>query len=368
MKKILITANSSFALWNFRGKLIKLISKKYDLHIAVPLLEGDLAQESHFPTSKIYMKNTNKGIISNLISFASCFYVVLKQKPDLILSFTIKNNVFFGIISRLLGIKFIPNVTGVGSYQEDLNFFQLLILKPLYRFSMRGANHIFFQNSFDRDFFIKSNFTEPQKNSILPGSGIDLSVFEFVQKDYVNAKQFIFLFASRLLKEKGIESFINAAIRINNNHSNNNVRFIVCGEHDKNDSRYVDASIMKKIKSIKNIEYVGKISDVKTLIADSSCVVLPSSYNEGVPRILIESLAIGRPIITTNRPGCKVTLKVGETGYFTKEYDEVDLSNTMIKIMNKDPAELEIMSNSCRELAEKSFSDEIIISEYLAKI
>lgn len=368
MKKVLITANSSFAIWNFRKRLVEIISEENFVHIAIPTsdLDSEKNKNNDIPSIKFHMNSTSKSIFSNLISIFDCFKIIVKHKPDVVLSFTIKNNIFFGIVCRFLRIKFIPNITGVGSFEEDLNFLQLLLIKPLYRLSMRGADHIFFQNSNDRDFFIKSNYVTIDKSTILPGSGIDLLDFKYIPIDCNRNKEFTFLFASRLLIDKGAEIFINAAILLSQKYKD--VRFLICGENDKNDSRYIDQSVLEQIDIIENIEYLGNIKSIKKVISESSCIVLPSLYNEGVPRILIESLAIGRPIITTNRPGCLETIEIGTTGFFVENNNVRDLCNQMIKMINKNSDEISIMSESCRRLAEHKFSDEVVISQYLSKI
>lgn len=366
MDKILVTANSHFALWNFRKKLIESLLLKNHVHVAVPDTLNKYMYDinSDITVCNIALNPRSKSVIGNIHTLLSCLYQLIRIRPKLVLSFTIKNNIYFGILCRFLNVSFIPNITGIGSYQKDCNKFQLLIINFLYRFSLKRAKHIFFQNYHDLNTLTKAKIVDSKRCSVLPGSGVDLSDFKFSQKKYSEKKSFSFVFASRLLIEKGIIEYLSAAKQICSDKNYAEVKFIVCGNHDENDERYITKKLLDSYLDNKNIFFMGNVKDIKKIISDSSCIVLPTYYNEGVPRILIESLAIGRPIITTNSPGCRETMTEGKTGYFVESQNSDDLKNKMESIMSLDKEEFDKMSYYCREKAVNNFSDEIIKKNY----
>ena len=198
---------------------------------------------------------------------------------------------------------------------------------------------------------IKNPLSDIQKNNI------------YISLDEASKNSFTFTFASRLLLDKGIQEFIDAAKDILKNNSYA-VNFVICGSHDEEDERYIDKTCLEEIKSIIGIDYLGNSNEMKKIISNSSCIVLPSYYNEGVPRILIESLAIGRPIITTNRPGCKDTILENQTGFLVNERDSMDLKHQMIRMIELPYDKYETMTIASREHAKNNFSDEIIILDY----
>ncbi len=365
MKKILITANSSFAIWNFRKRLVDSFLNTSNVYISVPEEVKDSSYEINpdITLCNLPMNSRSKGIFSNLNTLISCFFQLLRIRPDIVLSFTIKNNIYFGILCRILKINFIANITGVGSYQKDCNSFQLVVINCMYKFALKKAKHIFFQNLYDMETFITSNFVNNENCSVIPGSGIDLNSFEFIPAYQASKNSFTFTFASRLLLDKGIQEFIDAAKDILKNNSYA-VNFVICGSHDEEDERYIDKTCLEEIKSIIGIDYLGNSNEMKKIISNSSCIVLPSYYNEGVPRILIESLAIGRPIITTNRPGCKDTILENQTGFLVNERDSMDLKHQMIRMIELPYDKYETMTIASREHAKNNFSDEIIILDY----
>ncbi len=365
MKKIFFTANSGFAIWNFRKRLVESFILENDVYVAIPNTSKEHLNklDTKIKFCNIFLNPRNKNIINNIISFISCAYRAIKIRPDIIFSFTIKNNIYFGIIARILNINFVPNITGIGSYQNDLSPFKLRLINFLYKFALKKSSHVFFQNSHDLNALVDIGIVNREKCSVIPGSGIDLNDFKFIPNKIEPEDQFTFIFASRLLLAKGIKEFIDASIQVKQETSRP-LKFIICGNHDDEDSRYIDKQALINIKNIKDMDYLGNVDNIKDIIISSTCVILPTYYNEGVPRILIEGLALGRPIITTDLPGCNETIIEGKTGYFVKPKNVDDLKIKMIKMLNLKPNSYIEMTKYCRKHAEASFSDEKIIQRY----
>lgn len=367
MDKVLITANSHFTLWNFRKRLIESFLNNNQVYIAVPENSKDCRYriDRDITLCNIALNPRSKSILSNIFTLLSCLYQLVKVRPKTVLSFTIKNNIYFGILCRFLNISFIPNITGIGSYQKDCNKFQLLLINFLYKVSLKRAKHVFFQNSNDLNVLTAANIVNANKCSVIPGSGIDLNDFKFCEKEHKKNEPFIFIFASRLLIEKGIKDFLSAAAEISSSKKNHReVKFIICGIHEELDRRYISKELLSNFLDCENINYIGNVNNIKNIIKKSSCVVLPTYYKEGVPRILIESLAIGRPIITTKSPGCSETVIEGKTGYFVEPQNPNDLRQKMEIMINLEEDTYAQMTYLSRTRAEENFSDDIIKNNY----
>ena len=226
------------------------------------------------------------------------FYKLYKKiKPDIVLHYTIKPNIYGTIAANLLGVKSVNNIAGLGTLFIKQNFVTK-IAKWLYMYSQRKANKVFFQNSNDFEMFIGEGLVKKAKCDILPGSGVDTSKFLPVGFES-NKEKFIFLFIARMLWDKGVDEYIKSAKILKDKYKN--VEFHMLGFLDVDNHSAVSKEQMQEWVDAGYVKYLGVSDDVKSEIAKVNSIVLPSFYREGTPRTLLESASMEKPIITTNK-------------------------------------------------------------------
>ena len=278
-------------------------------------------------------------------------------KPDIVFTYTIKPNVYGGMACQACKVPYLANVTGLGVAIQNGGVLQRISL-TLYKMGLKGAKHVFFQNSENHRFMIENGIVK-SPTTILPGSGVNLDHFAYT--DYPSEEQGIhFLFVGRIMKDKGIDELLATAKEIKGIYAN--VFFDVVGGYE---GRY--ESIIKKAHEDGIIKYYGCQEDVRPFYRDCHCVVLPS-YHEGMANVLLEGAAIGRPLITTNIPGCRESVQNGINGFLCEQKNEGSLYSGIIKFLNTNHSEKMNMGRESRRLVEERFDRNIIINQYLSKI
>ncbi len=365
MQKIFLLANTSWNLYNFRKSLIKsLLKSGYSVLCVAPHDEyskklTDLGVEY----INIDYDNSNKNPIRDLLLLYRLTKIFNKYNPNVVLSYTIKANIYGGLASQLYKIPFIANVSGLGSLfikNDIISKFSLF----LYKIGLRKADKIFFQNKDDYNLFKKNKIIKKQNTDILPGSGVDLNKFCSSNKTEERSNV-IFLFASRLLKDKGIIECVEAIKRLK--EKNYNVELQILGKiWPKNPSSIQKFDLDNWINS-GLINYLGFTDDIRPYI-DAADVVLLPSYREGMSRILLEAASMSKPIITTNVTGCKEIVENNLTGYLCKVRDSEDLFHKMLKITKLSFDERKKMGEKGREKMIREFDEKIVISKYFDTI
>lgn len=358
-KKILIVGNSFWSFKNFRLNLIKQISNNNKTYILSTGQKKYLSNEKikNCELININFDSLSKNIFKEIKTFYAFFKICIKIKPNIIFAFHMKPIIYFGIISKLLNIKIINTISGSGRTFNKTGLFNK-ILKKLYIYAINNSHKNFFQNKYDLKFIFKKNID--QNNFLVQGSGVDLKKFKYSIPDF---KQNIFLYASRLIKPKGIEIFLEAAEKTLQKKIT--CKFLVVGQLNTND---IDAISKKKLEFYINnkiITYLGHKNNIISYIKKSSCVVLPTILNEGVPKILIESAAIGRPIITMNKPGCNEVLQVKKNGFCLKRFSSSELANKFENFINLNTKTKFQFSKNSRKIAENKFDEKFIINKYV---
>ena len=271
----------------------------------------------------------------------------------MVLSYTIKPNVYGGMVCRLYGIPQIVNITGLGTAVEKTSRIQKIVFL-LYKIGLRKSRRIFFQNEENKRFCEMHNLT-PDCGSIIPGSGVNLIRFQLM--DYPNDDTVKFIFISRIMKQKGIEQYLDTAIAIREEYPN--TEFHILG--------YCEDAYQEKLKKLNNnktIIYHGMTSDVRPFIANVHCIVHPTYYPEGMSNVLLESCASGRPVITTNRSGCKEIVDDGVNGFIVEQQNSEDLIGKVRKFLDLSFEEKKNMGIAARKKVEKQFDRNIIAVSY----
>ena len=359
-KKILIIGNSHLVVFGFRGELIeRLVSEKFDVTVCFPngpFGNGDETAKEYgcnFIEAKIDRRGTNP--IRDLSLIRQYYKIIRKLKPDIVLSYTVKPDVYGGIVCRILKVPFVPNITGLGKGLDSSGIVQRITIL-MYKLAVKKAKCVFFQNESDKLFFDNKKIKYP-KGIIIPGSGVNLDKFIPLAYPADNDK-IRFTYIARVMKAKGIEQFFDAAHAIKQKYPN--VELHICGFCEEDYKQILD----EKIKS-GEIIYHGLVDNVLEHIESSHCIVLPSFHPEGISNVLLEAAACARPIITTDHVGCKEVVSDGKTGYIVKQKDSDDLIEKMIKFIETPHSLKNQMGCEGRKKVEAEFDRQIVVNNYV---
>lgn len=361
MKTVLILSNHHLYTYNLRKELIEeFINQKYRVVVALPYGEKvELLKKMGCEFQDVPLNRRGTNPLADLKLLIHYIRVIMTIKPDLILTYTLKPNLYGGIASKFFNAKVIHTVTGLGSvFVREVWYKKLIVL--INKLSFKKASFIFFMNEDNRKLYSDLEIIKDiSKTDIVAGSGVDLKKFEF--KEYPKREKIKFTFIARILKDKGIEEFLAAAQKMKEKYKN--TEFEVVG--------FVDEEKYKRIlydyEENEIIAYLGQRDNISEIMAESNCIVLPS-YGEGRGTVLQEAASVGRPIITCDIYGCKDNVEEGINGYMCKVADVNSLIESMEKFVKLDDDEREIMGKRSREKAEKEFDRNIVVKKYLEKI
>ena len=355
VEKFILVASHPDSLLNFRGPLIRaLLSKDLEVHAAAPDLDADSLIRSSLESygvnvHKIHMKRTGMNPISDLRTIFQLWILMKKIKPNYFLGYTHKPVIYGNLAAWMAGVnKQFALITGLGyTFQSQILWLNHL-LQFLYRISMRRVEKVFFQNPDDETLFQNLGIikTSDQKSVVVNGSGVDLKKFNIASFP----KKIQFLLIARLLGDKGVREYFKAAKAVRKNHPD--IKFGLVGWIDNHPDAISKKELDDSIDA-GDIFFYGRMDDVKPAISESSVYVLPS-YREGTPRTVLEAMAMGRPIITTDAPGCKETVKDGINGYIVKVKSSQALVEAMLCFIEQ-PELIESMGNSSRKIAEEKY-------------
>ena len=363
MKKIIVVcANTSWYILNFRRSTIEmLVSRGW----RVLTLAGDDEYANQLAGlgvehNKVFLHSTGTNPIIDTFTLIH-FWWIYRNKPAVILNFTPKCNIYSSLAAYLRGVPSINNISGLGSgmlSKGPVGF----IVRRFYGLISQVATRTYFQNSEDQIYFSEAFDHPPEKSLLIPGSGVNLKQFKYVPLNHTSKVRFGMF--CRVIEEKGIRHFVEAARLLKRNYP---VEFVIAGSVDLGRNSSISTEEVESWDSEGIITYLGMLNDVRPEIAACDCIVLPSYYPEGTPKILIESAAIGRPIITTDHPGCRDTV-TEESGYLVQKKSTRSLSAAMESFVKLSNAEKEIMSHKSRIHAKQYFNEEIILFSYANSI
>lgn len=362
-KKILILGNSHLVVFKFRGELIeRLIKEGHEVWVSFPNGPFGVGEEAarqygcHFVEIPMERRGTNPFHDLKLMKqYAS---LIRKVRPHVVLAYTVKPDVYGGIVCRLFGVPFIPNITGLGKGLAEGGVTGK-ITAFLYRLAVKKAVCVFFQNTSDKEFFDIHKIA-CKKGKVLPGSGVNLE--QFSPMEYPpDGEPVRFIYASRIMKTKGIEEYLEASRSLKSRYPE--TEFHICG-YCEEDYR----SILKERVDKGEIIYHGLVEDVQAYEKDCHCIVLPSFHPEGISNVLLEGAAGARPLITTDQPGCRETVEDGVTGYLIRKRDSEDLIEKMLRFMSLSNEERRLMGQKGREKISSEFDRNRIVEAYMAEI
>lgn len=359
-KKILILVNRDFVLYNFRVELVqRLLSEGYDIHICLPYgpkVKNMVEMGCNFIPISIDGRGMNA--IKDINLMRTYNKVFKKLQPDIILTYTTKVCIYAGIVAGKMKIPYLVNISGLGTATEQRGLLQPLMIF-LYRRAVKNAQCVFFQNKQNLTFFGEHHMYQG-KHQLIPGSGVNLKRWYLMEypDDSMGVE---FLFMARVIKEKGIEYYIAVAETIKGEYPN--TVFHVLGPCDGN---YRDILASYEEKGI--IQYHGEVQDTREYLKKAHCTIHPSYYPEGISNVLIESAACGRPVITTDRSGCRETVEDGVTGYLFQTKNQEQLIACVHKFMRLNNEERRAMGLAGRRKMEREFDRNIVLDAYMEQI
>lgn len=280
---------------------------------------------------------------------------ILKEvAPDVVLSYTVKPNLYAAYLCRRNNIPCIANITGLGTAVEYPGIMQKILVYA-YMICFKSIYKVFFQNTSNRDFFIEHRLVKDNYD-LLPGSGVNIE--KFTPLEYPSEETIEFVFISRIMKEKGIDQYLTAAKAIREKYPN--TRFHVCGFCEPEYSGALEQS-----QTSGDVIYHGMVDNVMDVLKKTHCMVFPTYYPEGMSNVLLENAACARPIITTDRPGCREIVEDGYNGFICKAKDSDNLISTIERFMNLSYDEKKQMGKNARMKVEKQFDRRIVVDKYI---
>ncbi|WP_306120783.1 MULTISPECIES: glycosyltransferase family 4 protein [unclassified Roseitalea] len=358
---VLLTVNAAWNAYNFRRALIAdLIADGHQVTVLAPF--DDTAERlGAMGCDVVPLTMDLKGVAPHRDLALMRRYVdhFRRLRPDAILSYTIKNNVYGGLAARRLTIPALPNVTGLGTAFLSGPALRR-IAETLHRTAFYRAPTVFFQNGDDRDLFVERRLVREDQVRLVPGSGIDLDHFAPPERQEASTA-LTFLLIGRLLRDKGVVEFVEAARRVRTSHPE--ARFQILGQLGAENRSAIDPETVQAWQEEGVIEHLGATDDVRPFIADADCVVLPS-YREGTPRTLLEASAMARPVIATDVPGCRQVVDDRATGLLCRVRDADDLAEKMLAMIALGPDRRRAMGQAGRVRMEREFDQRIVVEAY----
>lgn len=357
MKKILILANNAGGLYRFRKELIEeLINIGYEVYLSVPYTEE--LEKLKYKGAKIIDTFVDRRGLNPKVDIKlllKYFKMIYDIKPDLIMTYTIKPNIYGGLVSRLTRTPYIINITGLGTTFQGNGLLKKLVVK-LYKISLKKVKHVFFENEGNKHIFISNNIINEDVAVVMNGAGVNLEDYPFTE--YPDDEMIRFLFIGRIMKEKGIEELLWVAEQIKQEYKH--VIFDIVGSLEENYKDRLEELTRKGI-----VNYNGVQEDVRPFIKKCHCVILPS-YHEGMSNTLLESAAMGRPLITSDIHGCREA--VSENGYVCKVKDKEALLGCIKIFLNESLDRRVEMARKSRQHIEKMFDKKEVVNKSLRYI
>ncbi|MDI9470498.1 MAG: glycosyltransferase family 4 protein [Bacillota bacterium] len=353
--RILLLANNDVGLYRFRYELVQALRREHEVFLSLPF--GEFVKDfEKIGCSYVRTEFNRRGLnpLSDIILFFRYLAIMRKVKPDIVLTYTAKPNIYGGMACCLFSLPCIANITGLGTVIEKKNVLSAF-LKLLYRFGLYGANCIFFQNRYNME-AMRGVFRKNAHVRLIPGSGVNVKRF-FVLPYPPDDGPVKFLFIGRIMRDKGIEEFLDAFSMLQ--AEGIDVRADILGDFDEESE-----ATMNVINNNGSIHYHGFQEDIQAFIAAAHCLVLPS-YHEGTANVLLEAAASGRPVIATRVPGCQETFDEGVSGFGCEVRDAQSLAVAMRKFVQLSREEKREMGLAGRAKMEREFDRDIVVNAYL---
>ena len=352
MKKILILTNHSYMLYRFRLELLEVLAENNEVVISTPFVghEDDLqAHGFRLVETAVDRRGINPKTDAKLLAFY--FRLLKREKPDLVITYSIKPNIYAGLACSALDIPYCANVQGLGTAFERRGLAEFVTV--LYKAAFRKVRTVFFENEADAAVFRSKHILSAEKQRVLNGAGINLE--HYALQPYSEHDVVHFLYLGRLMKEKGMDELFAAAWRLHQ-EGHKFVLDLVGFFEDEYQAE------VERLQADGIAVFHGFQAEPRPFYAAADCVVMPS-YHEGMSNVLLEAAATGRPVITCDIPGCREAVEDGVSGYLCRVRDADSLYAAMRRFLELDPAARQTMGAAGREKMERAFDKRAIVRE-----
>lgn len=360
MKKVIIIANSCSGLYDFRKELIRGLKGKGYIIVALIPFDNTVDNFRKFDIKLIDIPVDRRGtnVVSDLNLFFSYIKIIKREKPDLVITYTIKPNIYGGMAARVLKIPYVANITGLGSTFQKEGIL-CTVITILYKVALENAKVVFFENSDNCKTMRKKRIVKKNQYCILNGAGVNLK--QYSQLPYPESENPVhFLFIGRIMKEKGVDELFEA-MKCLYLHNSNCVLDILGNFEEEYES------LINQYEKEGWLYYHGYQSDIRPYIEYSHCFVLPS-YHEGMANTNLENAASGRPLITTDIPGCREAVVENISGYLCKPKNVKSLYDSMRKFMSLSRNEREKMGDMGRKHMENHFDKKKVVKKTISML
>ncbi|MDM8313015.1 galacturonosyltransferase [Clostridium cadaveris] len=367
-KLVALLTNHDDDVYCFRKELIESINKDgYDVLISCPYGEKiELMKDINFEYEDIFIDRRGTNPVADFKLMLNYRKIMCKYRPDVILTYTSKPNVYASLVASRLGIPYINNVTGLGSVLNMGKIMQTFVMS-LFKLAYRKSSCIFFQNEDNMKLALKQGIINGDYK-LIPGSGVNLEHYKL--QDYpeggdgITGKPIVFNYIGRVLHDKGVDDYIEAAKRIKKKYPN--TEFNIIGFIEPTENHY--EAELKKLGEQGIVFYRGQQKDVKPFISRAHAIIHPSTYGEGMSNVLLENASSGRFVITTDNSGCKETVVNGKSGFIYHRGDINALVATIEKFLDINNEMRKTMGAAGRKHVEDNFSRVIVVNAYKEKI
>jgi len=359
---VVLVSNTAWYLYNFRrGTLAELVAQGHRVvALAPPDRYADkLVEELGVEFVPLRLDGKGTGPVGEARSLLALWSLLRRLRPAFVFNFTVKANIYSGLVCRLLRIPYANNVSGLGTaFLYDTWLYRRV--RSLYAFANRGAERVFFQNEEDLRTFQATGLLKDTPTVLLPGSGMDTVRFPF--SALPSEGPFTFVMVARLIGDKGVREYVAAAAQVAHRHPD--VRFLLIGPQGVSNSSAIQPEEVERWREVGVVEYLGEQDDVRPWLARSHVLVLPS-YREGMPRTVLEAASMGRPAIVTDVPGCRQAVVDGETGWLCQVRDAASLAACMTACLDMSSDQLAEAGRAARRRIENEFDERIVIQAAL---
>lgn len=359
MRRVLFLVNHDVVIYNFRRELVEhLLEEGYEVVISSPYGERiDLLVGMGCKYIEVKMDRHGMNPLKEIKLLFYYKKLITTVKPDMVFSYTIKPNLYGAMAAAACKVPIVANITGLGTAVEDAGLMTKAMV-ALYKIAFRKVQTVFVQNEENRQFFIDHRIAV-DKLKLLPGSGVNIEEFHVL--DYPKDKTIEFVFISRIMKEKGIDQYLEMAKHIRRKYPQ--TRFHICGFCEE---EYEET--LKQYEADGIITYHGMVMNVSDVLAYTHCTIHPTYYPEGLSNVLLESAASGRPIITTDRSGCREVIDDGVNGYMIPEKNTEALIEAVEKFIHLTNEKRKQMGLAGRAKVEKEFDRQIVVEKYMEEL
>jgi glycosyltransferase involved in cell wall biosynthesis len=365
--KVAVVANTSWFIYNFQRRFLEdlRIAGHEVITVAPPDATTVRLEERRFRSVPMAMERSGFNPVVEWRALGRLRRIYEAERPDMVFQSTIKPVIYGSIAAQRAGITRVFNmIPGLGYVFAGRGVRQRLLrplVKSLYRYALRRSSRVFFQNPDDRRYFVENGLVSETAAEITWGLGVDMEYFQPAEAVAPRSGG-CFLLIARMLAEKGVGEFVAAAETLHREYPK--ARFQLLGKVDEGNPGGISAAALRSWHEAGVVEYLGEVDDVRPFLAAADVVVLPSYYREGMPNALLEAMAMGKPVITTDAPGCRETVREGVTGLLVPPRDVAALAAAM-RLMIADPARRRTMGERGRMFAQERFDVRLVNAQLL---